>query len=70
MAVCSDGSYGIDSGLIFSFPVRTSPGGNYTIVPVGAFFSMSAIYFPERVKFRMLKLMSTVNKSLRKQCRS
>eukprot|EP00808_Paulinella_micropora_P008389 g55981.t1 len=32
MGVPSDGSYGIPPGLIFSFPVKTTPGGNYTIV--------------------------------------
>ena len=31
MAVCSDGSYGIDEGLISSFPVRVS-GGKWEIV--------------------------------------
>ncbi|MBJ8337380.1 MULTISPECIES: malate dehydrogenase [Antrihabitans] len=32
MAVCSDGSYGVQEGLISSFPV-TCAGGEYTIVP-------------------------------------
>jgi len=31
MAVCSDGSYGISEGIVFSFPVITA-GGDYTIV--------------------------------------
>jgi len=31
MAVSSDGSYGIDEGLIYSFPVQCS-GGDYTII--------------------------------------
>ncbi len=31
MAVCSDGSYGIEKGLIYSFPVTCS-GGDWTIV--------------------------------------
>ena len=31
MAVCSDGSYGIAEGLIYSFPVRCSKG-TYEIV--------------------------------------
>jgi malate dehydrogenase len=31
MAVHSDGSYGIEEGLIYSFPVTCS-GGDYTIV--------------------------------------
>jgi malate dehydrogenase len=32
MSVPSDGSYGIESGTIFSFPVRVSRGGRYEIV--------------------------------------
>ncbi|XP_014784794.1 malate dehydrogenase, cytoplasmic [Octopus bimaculoides] len=32
MAVCSDGSYGIEKGLIFSFPVITKPDHSYEIV--------------------------------------
>ncbi|PIE22936.1 MAG: malate dehydrogenase [Planctomycetota bacterium] len=32
MAVCSDGSYGADEGLIFSFPVRCKGNGDYLIV--------------------------------------
>ena len=32
MAVFSDGSYGIDSNLIFSFPVRIDGNKNWTIV--------------------------------------
>ncbi len=32
VAVCSDGSYGAEKGLISSFPIR-SRGGNYEIVP-------------------------------------
>lgn len=32
MAVPSDGSYGIDEGLVFSFPVRCDGNGNYEIV--------------------------------------
>jgi malate dehydrogenase len=32
MAVPSDGSYGIDEDLIFSFPVRCDGNGNYEIV--------------------------------------
>jgi malate dehydrogenase len=39
MGVCSDGSYGIQKGLIYSFPCRCSKG-EWTIVPgveVGAF---------------------------------
>ncbi len=31
-AVPSDGSYGVDEGLIFSFPLRTKDDGNYEIV--------------------------------------
>lgn len=31
-AVPSDGSYGIDEGLIFSFPIRSDGEGNHTIV--------------------------------------
>lgn len=31
-AVPSDGSYGIDEGLIFSFPIRSDGKGSYTIV--------------------------------------
>jgi malate dehydrogenase len=32
VAVCSDGSYGVDEGLIFGFPVRMK-GGHWEIVP-------------------------------------
>ena len=32
MAVFSDGSYGVDSNLIFSFPVRIDQNKNWTIV--------------------------------------
>jgi len=32
VAVCSDGSYGIDAGLIASFPVRTEDGQSWEIV--------------------------------------
>jgi malate dehydrogenase len=32
VAVCSDGSYGIEKGLIFSYPI-TSDGKNWSIVP-------------------------------------
>lgn len=32
-AVASDGSYGIDVGLIFSFPLVADGAGNYSIVP-------------------------------------
>ncbi len=32
VAVCSDGSYGIEKGLIFSYPIR-SDGRNWSIVP-------------------------------------
>lgn len=32
MAVPSDGSYGIDRGLVFSYPVRCDGAGNYEIV--------------------------------------
>jgi len=32
MGVWSDGSYGIEKDLIFSFPVSCSPGGTYSIV--------------------------------------
>jgi malate dehydrogenase len=31
-AVPSDGSYGIDEGLIFSFPIRSDGQGGYSIV--------------------------------------
>jgi malate dehydrogenase len=31
-AVPSDGSYGIDEGLIFSFPITSDGAGGYTIV--------------------------------------
>lgn len=33
VCVCSDGSYGIDEGLIASFPVRTEDGKSWSIVP-------------------------------------
>merc|ERR1719326_2087162 len=33
MAVCSNGEYGIAPGLFYSYPVRTTNGGSYTIVP-------------------------------------
>ena len=32
VAVCSDGSYGIEEGLIASFPIRTREGGQWEIV--------------------------------------
>ena len=32
MGVMSDGSYGIPTGIIYSFPVRCFPGGRYEIV--------------------------------------
>ena len=31
-AMCSDGSYGIDEGLVFSFPILSDGQGNYSIV--------------------------------------
>lgn len=31
-AVCSKGEYGVDEGLIFSFPVRTAGDGNWKVV--------------------------------------
>lgn len=40
VAVCSDGSYGIEEGIIFSFPIRTISDGKWEIVqgvPVDAF---------------------------------
>ncbi len=33
VAVCSDGSYGIDTGLIASMPIRVDAEGNWDIVP-------------------------------------
>lgn len=32
MGVASDGSYGIESGLIYSFPVQIKPDHSYSIV--------------------------------------
>jgi malate dehydrogenase len=32
VAVCSDGSYGIEKGLMFSFPIRTKADGSWEIV--------------------------------------
>ena len=32
MGVLSDGSYGVEKGVIYSFPVRISPGGSWEIV--------------------------------------
>ena len=32
MGVPSDGSYGVEKGLIFSFPVSIKPGGSYTVI--------------------------------------
>lgn len=32
MAMCSNGAYGVDEGLIFSFPCRTEKGGKVAIV--------------------------------------
>lgn len=40
MGVCSDGSYGIQEGLIYSFPVQIKPDHTFTIVqglPIDAF---------------------------------
>ena len=31
-AICSDGSYGVPEGLIYSFPLRTSADGAWEIV--------------------------------------
>ncbi|WP_227021207.1 malate dehydrogenase [Oceaniferula marina] len=33
IAVCSDGSYGIDAGLIASMPIRVDAEGNWDVVP-------------------------------------
>lgn len=33
VAVCSDGSYGIDTGLIASMPIRVDAEGNWDVVP-------------------------------------
>ena len=33
VAVCSTGDYGIETGLITSFPIRTTAGGSWEIVP-------------------------------------
>jgi malate dehydrogenase len=32
MGVSSDGSYGVEKGLVYSFPVKTNPDGKYSIV--------------------------------------
>jgi malate dehydrogenase len=32
VAVCSDGSYGIEKGLMFSFPIKSGPGAQWEIV--------------------------------------
>jgi malate dehydrogenase len=40
VAVCSDGSYGIEPGLIASMPIRTNPDGTWQVVqglPIDAF---------------------------------
>jgi malate dehydrogenase len=40
VAICSDGSYGIDKGLIASMPIRTIENGKWEVVqgvPVDAF---------------------------------
>jgi len=42
VAVCSDGSYGVEPGLIFSFPIRTREDGKWEIVqglPINKFSS-------------------------------
>jgi malate dehydrogenase len=33
VAVCSDGSYGIDTGLIASMPIRVDADGKWDVVP-------------------------------------
>ena len=46
MAVPSDGSYGIDEGLIFSFPLTSDGQGNYDIVKRSTYISpASSFYF-------------------------
>ena len=40
VAVCSDGSYGIEKGLMASMPIRTVEGGKWEVVqglPIDAF---------------------------------
>jgi malate dehydrogenase len=40
VAVCSDGSYGIEKGIMASFPIRTLAGGGWEIVqglPIDSF---------------------------------
>jgi len=40
MGVWSDGSYGIPTGIVYSYPLEIQPGGNYSIVqnlPISAF---------------------------------
>ena len=32
MAVASDGSYGISEGVVYSYPVRCTGGGEYEVV--------------------------------------
>ena len=40
MGVISDGSYGIEKGLMYSFPVVCQRGGTYTIVQVCLYMCM------------------------------
>jgi malate dehydrogenase len=40
VAICSQGDYGVEKGLIASFPIRTLPGGGVEVVknvPIGDF---------------------------------
>jgi hypothetical protein len=42
--VPSDGSYAIEPGLIYSFPLVCMPGGTYKIVPVRTSVKKDLIY--------------------------
>lgn len=57
MGVYSDGSYGIQPGLIYSFPV-TCEKGEWHIVQ-GTFSSSSSSYIPYRIKY-MVSVMLTL----------
>ena len=48
MGVPSDGSYGIEPGLIYSFPLVCMPGGTYKIVQVRTSVERDLIHSKKR----------------------
>lgn len=60
MGVPSDGSYGIEEGLIYSFPVKTNPDHSYTIIPDMAIDDFAR----EKMDFTMKELVEEKNDAL------